>query len=135
MKNPDARAWMWSNAVDMLARADRMHRQMFQLASSQSRTPNWEPPVDLVETEREVLVLAALPGVDPKDITIAIENGQLLIAGERLLPPEFRTAAIHRFELPQGRFERSLQLPPGRYEVMQPKAVNGCLSIVLRKLA
>ena len=135
MKNPDARAWMWSNAVDMLARADRMHRQMFQLAAGQSRKANWEPPVDLVETEREILALAALPGVDPEDITVAVENGVLLIAGERCMPPEFRTAAIHRLELPQGRFERALPLPPGRYELLRPKAVNGCLSIVLRKLA
>jgi HSP20 family molecular chaperone IbpA len=134
MKKPDARAWMWSDAVEMLTRADRLHRQMFQLASSPSRKPNWEPPVDLVETEREVHVLAALPGVDPKDIKVAINNGLLLIAGERVLPPEFRTAAIHRLELPQGRFERSVPLPPGRYEVLPPSVINGCLAIVLRKL-
>ncbi|VTZ22606.1 Heat-shock protein Hsp20 [Methylocella tundrae] len=134
MKNPDARAWMWSDAVDMLARADRLHRQLFQLASSQSRKSSWEPPVDVVETDREVIVLAALPGVDPQNIKVAIENGQLVIAGERLLPPEFRTAAIHRLELPQGRFERTLPLPPGRYEVLRPSAANGCLAIVLRKV-
>ncbi|PNG27410.1 Hsp20/alpha crystallin family protein [Methylocella silvestris] len=130
----DARAWMWSDAVDVLTRADRLHRQLFQLASSQSRRPNWEPPVDLVETDREVFALAALPGVDPKDIRVTIENGALVIAGERLLPPEFRTAEIHRLELPQGRFERTVPLPPGRYEVRQPSMQNGCLAIVLRKI-
>ncbi len=135
MKKPDARAWMWSDAVDVLARADRLHRQLFQLASSCSRRPNWEPPVDLVETEREVLALAALPGVDPADIKVSIDSGVLTIAGERVLPPEFRTAAIHRLELPQGRFERALPLPPGRYEALAPSVVNGCLAIVLRKLA
>ncbi len=135
MKNPDARAWMWSNAVEMLTRADRLHRQMFQLATGHSRKANWEPPVDLVETEREILALAALPGVDPGDITVTIENGVLLISGERCMPPEFRTAAIHRLELPQGRFERALPLPPGRFELLPPKAVNGCLAIVLRKIA
>lgn len=134
MKKPDTRAWMWSDAIDMLARADRLHRQMFEPALSRSRKPCWEPPVDIVEMEREVLVLAALPGVDPKNIEIAINGGLLLIAGERVLPPEFKTAAIHRLELPQGCFERSIQLPPGRYEVMPPTVVNGCLSIVLRKL-
>jgi HSP20 family protein len=125
---------MWSDAIEMLARADRLHRQMFEPALGRSRKPCWEPPVDIVELEREVLVLAALPGVDPKDIEVTINGAVLLIAGERLLPPEFKTATIHRLELPQGCFERSIPLPPGRYDMMRPSVVNGCLSIVLRKL-
>jgi HSP20 family protein len=134
MKYPDARAWMWSDAVEMLVRAERLHRQMFQPASSQSRTANWEPPVDVLETDREVLVFAALPGVDPEHITVTLTNCALLISGERVLPPQLRTAAIHRLELPQGRFERQVAVPPGRYEVGAPSVVNGCLTIVLRKL-
>jgi HSP20 family protein len=134
MKYPDARTWMWSDAVEMLVRAERLHRQMFQPASSPSRTPHWEPPVDVVETDREVLVFAALPGVAPEHIAAKLSNGGLLISGERVLPPQLRTAAIHRLELPQGRFERRVPLPPGRYEVAPPSVVNGCLTIVLRKL-
>ncbi|MEJ0092409.1 MAG: Hsp20/alpha crystallin family protein [Methylocella sp.] len=134
MKYPDARAWMWSDAVEMLVRAERLHRQMFQPASSRSRTPNWEPPVDVLETDREVLVFAALPGVDPEHISVTLSNGMLLITGERVPPPQLMTAAIHRLELPQGRFERQVPLPAGRYEVARPSVVNGCLAITLRKL-
>lgn len=134
MKDEDARAWMWSDAIGVLGRADRLHRQLFQLAATHSQAPRWEPPVDLVETEREVLALAAVPGVDPADIEVRIEKGALTIAGERRLPPEFRTAAIHRLELPQGRFERTLPLPPGRYEIGRPAMLNGCLVIALRKI-
>lgn len=134
MKGEDARAWMWSDAVQVLSRADRLHRQLFQLAESRSQRPHWEPPVDLFETDCEVLALAALPGVDPSDIVVRIEDGALVIAGERALPPQFRTAAIHRLELPQGRFERRLALPPGRYEAQPPSMLNGCLVISLRKL-
>ena len=60
----DPRQWMWSEAVDMLARAERLHRQLFQPAAAPARRPSWEPPVDVLETEREVVVIAALPGVD-----------------------------------------------------------------------
>ncbi len=134
MKYPDARAWMWSDAVEMLVRAERLHRQMFQPAPGRSRTAHWEPPVDVLETDREVLVFAALPGVDPEHITVTLTNSALLIAGERVLPPQLRTAAIHRLELPQGRFERQVAVPPGRYEVGAPSVVNGCPTIVLRKL-
>ncbi|MBS7538763.1 Hsp20/alpha crystallin family protein [Ancylobacter lacus] len=139
MKKNDPRAWMWSDAVEMLNRAERLHRQMFQPAApaparARSHAPCWEPPVDVLETEHELLVLAALPGVDPARMQVAIQNGVLQISGERVLPSELRTATIHRMELPQGRFERQLVLPPGRYEVSRPSVVNGCLAIVLRKV-
>ncbi len=135
MKNPDPRAWMWSNAVEMLLRAERIHQQKFQPVRGRAQAPTWEPPVDMLETDHELLVLAALPGVDPERIQVVIDNGVLVIAGERVLPQELRFARIHRLELPQGRFERQLPLPPGRYEVMRPAVVNGCLTVVLRKLA
>ncbi|HEX2529465.1 MAG TPA: Hsp20/alpha crystallin family protein [Geminicoccus sp.] len=135
MKNPDPRSWMWSDAVDMLARAERLHRQTFRPSRGQASCARWEPPVDVLETEHELLVLAALPGVDPEHITVTINNGTLLIAGERVLPPELRFARIHRLELPQGRFERELVLPSGRFEVARPTMINGCLVIILRKLA
>ncbi|MBS7700880.1 MULTISPECIES: Hsp20/alpha crystallin family protein [unclassified Chelatococcus] len=136
MKNRDLKAWMWSDAVEMLARAERMHRDLFRPAAGAGRmtTPQWEPPVDVLETDHELRVLAALPGVDPDHIQVSIANGVLIIAGERVLPPELRTATIHRLELPQGRFERQLQLPTGRYEVGRPSVINGCLLVVLRKL-
>jgi HSP20 family molecular chaperone IbpA len=97
--------WMWSEACDMLARAERLHREFFRPGPS-GRMPSWQPPVDVIETEREVLVLVALPGVDPERVEAAIDGPDLVVAGSRVLPAELRTAVIHRLELPQGRFER-----------------------------
>src|SRR5437879_747118 len=97
------RDWMWSEACEMLARADRLHRELFRPGRSGARLPSWEPPVDVLETERAVLVLVALPGVQAEAVEAAIEDGELVIAGARVLPPELRTATIHRLELPQGR--------------------------------
>src|SRR5262249_47851280 len=73
----------------------------------------WEPPVDVLETGREVLVLVALPGVDPDRVEVAIEGDDLVVVGTRVLPPELRTAMIHRLELPQGQFARRVRLPAG----------------------
>ena len=53
------RGWMWSEACEMLARAERLHREFFRPIRSASRLAAWEPPVDILETEREVLVLVA----------------------------------------------------------------------------
>ena len=94
----------------MLARAERMHRQFFQPSNSRSPVA-WEPPIDVLETERAVLVLVALPGVDFDEVEASINQGELLISGSRTYPPEMQTAIIHRLELPQGRFERRVRLP------------------------
>jgi HSP20 family molecular chaperone IbpA len=89
--------------------------------------------VDVIETDREVMVLAALPGVDPDQVEAAIDQGALLITGQRILPASLRRAVIHRMELPQGRFRRRVPLPPGRYGSVQLSMVNGCLFINLQK--
>src|SRR5579863_1917832 len=101
----DQHDWMWSEALSMLARAERMHQQMFQPAAAGRAQIAWQPPVDVLETDHAVLVLAALPGVDVAKVEVAIEGGVLVIAGQRAVPPELRVAIIHRLELPQGRFE------------------------------
>jgi HSP20 family molecular chaperone IbpA len=126
---------MWGEAVDMLARAERLHRQLFQPASAPARKPSWEPPVDVLETEREVVVIAALPGVCEQDLSLAIDGASLVIAGARTLPDELRTAVIHRLELPQGYFERRVALPAGRYDQIRHRTQDGCLVVSLRKLA
>ena len=129
-----ARDWMWSEACDMLARAERMHRELFRPGGVEARQPSWEPPVDILETDTEVLVLVALPGVDIDNAEAAIEDSDLVIAGTRVLPDELRRATIHRLELPQGRFYRRVQLPAGRYKSDVRRTVaDGCLLITLQK--
>ena len=125
--------WMWSEACEMLTRAERLHREFFRPARSASGLLAWEPPVDVLETEREVLVLMALPGVDPERVEALIDGADLAVAGSRVLPAVLRSAVIHRLELPQGRFERRVRLPPGRYADVQRTTVNGCLVITLQK--
>src|SRR5260370_24066504 len=124
-----------SEAIDTLARAERLHQQFFSLQSAaRSREPSWEPPIDVLETEREVLILVALPGVDPDQVVAVIEDGILIISGRRVLPAELQNARIHRLELPQGRFERRILLPTGRY-VVSRFAVHGCVGLRLSKTA
>ena len=125
--------WMWSHAFDMLARAERMHREIFRPGGSSGR-PAWEPPVDILETPEDVLVLVALPGVIPEQVEAVIEGNELVIGGTRVLPREWRTAVIHRLELPQGHFERRIRLPAGHYRDVQRSTSNGLLVITLRKV-
>jgi HSP20 family molecular chaperone IbpA len=126
---------MWSEALQMLARAERLHREVFTPPRGARQSTSWEPPTDVLETDEAVLILVALPGVDPERVELTIRDGGLAMAGERVLPPQLRTARIHRLELPQGRFERHVPLPPGRYEKPSTVIANGCLIVELRKLA
>lgn len=133
MNSGRSRQWMWADAIGLIDRMERLHQQTYAPALAGGGKGCWEPPVDIIETGSEVLVLVALPGVDPQQAEAFIEDGVLVVRGQRLLPPEFRTARIHRVELPQGRFERRLSLPPGRYQDVRRSSAHGCLLVTLRK--
>ena len=132
MQGKNSRDWMWAEACELLARAERMHGTFFRVRSD-AQAPAWEPPVDVLETDHAVLVLVALPGVNPDRVEAAIDGGDLVFSGTRVLPREMQTAIIHRLELPQGYFERRIPLPPGRYGSVARTAVDGCLLISLTK--
>jgi HSP20 family protein len=133
MSSRDPVNWMLSEAIEQLARAERMHRQFFSLkAAAESQVSSWEPPIDVLETDDELLIFVALPGVDPEEVEAIIADGVLIVSGQRTLPRELRDARIHRLELPQGRFERRIALPTGRYAVSR-FAVNGCIVLRLAK--
>jgi HSP20 family molecular chaperone IbpA len=133
MPRRDIDSWMWAEACDALARAERLHRQFFRPGAPDTR-PLWEPPVDILETEDELWIIAALPGVEAPQVEIGVEHGVLVIAGVRLAPALKRAAVIHRLEIPQGRFERRIALPPGRFELERRDLVGGTLTLTLRKL-
>lgn len=57
-------------------------------------------------------VLVALPGVAPDQVQVLIEGATLTVVGERPLPAPAE-AHIRRIEIPYGRFERRIALPPG----------------------
>lgn len=131
----DMRNWMWAEALDLISQAERMQRAMFRPSSGERRTPCWEPPVDVFETERDLWIQVALPGIKPDQVEVRVEGDQLVVAGERPLPLPAEAGVIHRLELPHGRFERRLGLPSGRFEVGRRDLSHGCLTITLRKLA
>ena len=134
MPPPKLEAWMWAEACEALARADRLQREFFRLGPPSTR-PNWEPPVDIFESGNELWIVAALPGVAAPSVEIGVADGVLTIAGERRPPAPQRDAAVHRLEIPQGRFERRIVLPGGRYELTRHDVRDGLLTLVLLRRA
>lgn len=120
---------MWAEAVTALARVDRLSRDFFR------PDPNgWEPPVDLLETQTELVIMAALPGVSADEVEIVLHDSALAIVGTRRLPAFVQRARVLRMELPHGRFERRVAIPPGRYELTRRDITDGLLVVALRRV-
>jgi HSP20 family protein len=126
---------MWAEACAMIERAEQLHRQFFQPGVAASSRASWEPPVDVFESERELLIVVALPGVETPDVEIATQPGGLLVAGVRRFPAATQGTQIQRLEIPHGRFERRIRLPAAGWELTRSTLVNGCLLINLAKRA
>ena len=125
---------MWAEACDLMVQADRLQRHFFRPAVSNATPVAWEPPADVYEDEREIVVIIAMPGVAAERIQIVSEPGVLVVRGTRPLPLVGPGHAVHRLEIPHGQFERRISLPPERMELGIPESLNGCLILRLRKL-
>jgi HSP20 family molecular chaperone IbpA len=126
---------MWAEACAMIERAEQMHRQFFQPGAAAVSRASWEPPVDIFESERDLLIAVALPGVESQDIEISSGPDMLLVAGVRRFPSAAGGMAIQRLEIPQGRFERRIRLPSAHWELRRSTLAEGCLLISLTRQA
>lgn len=72
---------------------------------------DWVPAVDILEGENEIVIKAELPGLEAKDVTIAVENNVLILKGKRHAETEVKKESYHRMERSYGAFCRSFALP------------------------
>ena len=132
MSHPKSPEWMWADALDLLLKAERLQQQFFRIGAPQEARTVWEPPVDLVESEAGIELTVALPGVTPENLRVTFDGQALHIAALRPLPA-LSSQVIHRLEIPYGRFERRIPVPPGPYSTLEQSCENGCLHLHLRK--
>lgn len=130
----DPRNLMWAEACALLDRAEQLHRQFFEPARDGARLARWEPPIDVFETERQLRIIVALPGVTPEAVQVETEGGILTIQGTRPLPGRGENANIVRLEIPYGSFERRISLQLNRLRLAERELVNGCLVLTFVKL-
>ena len=77
----DPKTQMFAEACAMLKQAEQLHRQFFGPSSGASNAC-WEPPVDIFETERDITLLADMPGVAADDVNIDLREGVLTLSGD-----------------------------------------------------
>ncbi len=102
--------------------------------STQSATADWVPAVDIKEEENRFLVVADIPGVDPSDIEITMDNGLLTIRGERSSENTEEQEGFKRVERSRGTFYRRFALPDtADVENVTAKGKHGVLEVVIPK--
>jgi len=106
----------WEPFRDMVSAQrdfDRLFREAFSshLGDTELSTRSWAPPVDIYETEDAIVLKAELPGVDPKDVEVRVEDNTLYLKGERKFQKEVKEQNYHRVERSYGSFARSFSLP------------------------
>lgn len=83
--------------------------QLFEGSEPGVRT--WTPTVDVYETEQNLVLKAELPGIDPKDLEVRVEDGTLYLRGERKTDRDLKEGNYHRIERSYGAFNRTFALP------------------------
>ncbi|MFP4308578.1 MAG: Hsp20/alpha crystallin family protein [Desulfococcaceae bacterium] len=96
---------------------------------------SWTPPMDIYETEDEIVVLAEVAGVDKEDLDIEINSKAIRVGGRRVDRPRQEKATYRLAEIQCGKFERTLFLPsPINTESVSASYTDGMLKIRLAKL-
>lgn len=97
-------------------------------------TSAWTPAVDIKEERSRFLITADVPGVDPKDIDVTMENGVLTIKGERQLDSDVKENGYRRFERLHGTFYRRFSLPDyADADDISATCKNGVLTVTVPK--
>jgi len=109
----------WEPFRDLVSVQERMNRIFDEAFRGTARGTDdewalggsWAPVVDIFEHNGNLVLKAELPGVDPKEVDVHVENNVLTLRGERKFDSEVKREKYHRVERAYGSFSRSFTLP------------------------
>jgi len=114
----------------------RLLKEAFSPMSGETEvsTRSWAPPVDIYETEDAIVLKAELPGIDPKDVEVRVEDNTLYLKGERNYEKDVNEQNYHRIERSYGSFARSFTLPNSiNAEKVKAEYKDGLLTLTMPK--
>ena len=120
---------------------DLLHRDLDRLVGSrgagrdsQEPVADWVPAVDIIEDKTRFVLRADVPGVNPEDIDVAMDNGILSVSGERNPIAVGDDAGVQRIERATGRFYRRFTLPEtADADAITARCQNGILEVTIPK--
>jgi len=97
-------------------------------------TSDWSPAVDIKEDDKGFTIVADIPGVDPKDIDVHMENGMLTIKGQRESEKKEEREGYKRIERSYGNFYRRFTMPDSAdANKIKAESKHGVLQITIPK--
>jgi HSP20 family protein len=118
---------------------DQLMRRFFgdaELSSGQTNLIAWSPQVDVEEDDKQFVIKADLPGVDPKDLEVSVIENSLILRGHKKEEREEKKKNYHRVERFEGQFYREIPLPRGiDADQIQAKCANGVVTVTVPKKA
>ena len=122
--------------LDELAALQQRLNEVFteQYRDQEMATGAWSPPVDIYETDTNVIVAAELPGIKREDVDVTVVGDKLILRGSRPHGRDSDDEQFHRMERQYGSFYRAFNLP----QVIEPdtisaKLAQGVLEVTLPK--
>lgn len=96
----------------------------------------WSPPIDIGETEQEVIIRAEVPGLKPADLQVTVSGNHLILSGEKKESTEKKGEGFVHTESRFGAFRRAIPLPETvDAENVQAEYADGVLTVRLKKSA
>jgi HSP20 family protein len=118
------------------AELDRLLQEAMGLPESEVEVGEWQPAVDIVETDASILILVELPGFSAADVTVEVKGQLLVLSGLKPKPPPGESFKFHCLERSQGRFGREIQLFwPVNSHRGTARLTEGLLTIEFPKIA
>jgi HSP20 family protein len=121
---------------DLMSLRDQIGRLFSETAGrlSDDLFGAWVPPVDIFEKEDRLVLRADLPGLDRDQIVVRVDNGALVLEGERKREEDVDETAAFRLERNMGPFTRSFTLPTSvDASKITARYTNGVLEVILPK--
>jgi HSP20 family protein len=113
---------------------ERMFRQVFGEGDRPATAGAWSPALDVEETEDRFVLHIELPGIDPNDVDVSLEENVLTVTGERRFYTERETDNFRRVERRFGRFHRSIRMPDRvNADAVEAAYRDGLLTITVPK--
>ncbi len=124
----------WDEMLALERRVDELMRSILGTRTTIGRRP-FVPPIDVYERKGDVVVRTELPGLDPvKDVKVRVEDGALVITGERRQKEEVDEKDFYRMETSYGAFTRRIVLPEGiDQDTITADYKEGVLEVVVPK--
>jgi HSP20 family protein len=130
----------WDPFRDLVSIQDELNRLFGRTFSGveplrPTAAGTWMPSMDVYETEDRIVANLELPGVEPADVEVAVEDSTLTVNGRREFSSEVKEESFHRVERRYGAFTRAITLPQtADAERVEARFDKGVLTIEVPKV-